>query len=150
MRVRHYMVRTANAASVELNSSTLGQVLARMTKHHMQQLLLVNSDGEFAGEITTFILAKMLLPDSGDANQSHEEAEDETVVDVDDRIMPHLGRRVSDFAEHDIPIMHPETPLMEAVRLLAGGRLRLPVVDPETNKMVGVISCLTVLRRYQF
>jgi len=150
MRVRHYMVRTENAASVEMNSSKLGQVLARMTKHHMQQLLLVNSDGEFAGEITTFILAKMLIPESGEGNQSHEEADKETVVDVDDRIMPHLGRSVSDFAEHDIPIMHPETPLMDAVKLLASGRLRLPVVDPETNKMVGVISCLTVLRRYQF
>ena len=46
--------------------------------------------------------------------------------------------------------MHPDTPLSEAVRLLPGGKLRLPVVDPQTNKFVGVISALTILRRYQF
>jgi CBS domain-containing protein len=148
MLCRHYMVRSGAAQSTILDSATLGEALARMVKHHMQQLLLVNEAGEFVGEVTTFTFAKLLLKDGSETTQ--EEAEAETVSDVDERIVPHLGRRVRDFAEHDLPVVSPDTPLMEAVRLLAAGKLRLPVVDPTTNKFVGVISPLTVLRRYQF
>src|SRR5512134_3095347 len=105
MLCRHYMVRFGAAQSTILDTATLGEALARMIKHHMQQLLLVNQAGEFVGEITTFTLAKLLLNGSG--TQTQEEAEAETVSDVDDRITPHLGRRVRDFAEHDLPTMGP-------------------------------------------
>jgi CBS domain-containing protein len=148
MFCRHYRVRSGAAQSTILDTATLGEALARMIKHHMQQLLLINEAGEFVGEVTTFTLAKLLLTNG--SGTTREEAEAETVGDVDDRIMPHLGRRVRDFAEHDLPVVGPDTPLMEAVRLLASGKLRLPVVDPNTNKFVGIISPLTVLRRYQF
>lgn len=148
MFCRHYMVRSTPTV---LDTATLAEAMAVMIKHRRQQLLVVNAKGEYVGEITTFTLAKLLLaPDLADREPSPEEAELETVVDVDDRIAPHLGRRVSEFAEHDLPIMHPDTPLMVAIKLLANGKLRLPVVDPKTNKFVGAISSLSVLRRYQF
>jgi CBS domain-containing protein len=134
-----------------LDTATLAEAMAIMIKHRRQQLLVVNAKDEYVGEITTFTLARLLLPpDLADREQTAEEAEVETVVDVDDRIAPHLGRRVSEFAEHDLPIMHPDTPLAVAIKLLANGKLRLPVVDPNTNKFVGAISSLSVLRRYQF
>lgn len=147
MFCQHYMVRSTPTV---LDTATLAEAMAIMIKHHRQQLLIVNAKGEFCGEITTFVLAKLLLPENSDREQSREEAELETVVDVDDRIAPYLGRRVAEFAEHDLPIMHPDTPLVNAIKLLAGGKLRLPVVDPKTNKFVGAISALSVLRRYQF
>lgn len=146
MFCQHYMVRSTPTV---LDTATLAEAMAIMIKHHRQQLLIINAKGEFVGEITTFTLAKLLLPD-GEREYSREEAELETVVDVDDRIAPHLGRRVSEFAEHGLPIMNPDTPLVNAIKLLAGGKLRLPVVDPKTNKFVGAISSLSVLRRYQF
>ncbi len=147
MFCRHYMVRTTPTV---LDTATLAEAMAIMIKHHRQQLLVVNANNEYVGEITTFTLAKLLLADNGDRSPTQEEAEQETVVDVDDRIAPYLGRQVRDFAADDLPIMHPDTPLGTAIRLLAGGKLRLPVVDPETNKFVGAISALSVLRRYQF
>lgn len=150
MLCRHYMVRSAVAISTVLDTATLAEVLAKMIKHHTQQLLLVNEAGEYKGEVSTFALAKLLLPPERGLPQTREQAELETLRDVDDRITPHLARRISEFAECDTPIMHPDTPLSEALKLMAEGRLRLPVVDPATNQLVGVISPLTVLRRYQF
>jgi len=132
------------------DTATLAQALATMVKHHMQDLLVVNADGEFIGEITSFTLARLLLPSEAEGEQTREEAQDETVQDVDNRIAPHLVRRVADFAERSVNIMHPDTPLSEALKLLASGALRLPVVEPSTNKLLGAISSLTVLRRYQF
>jgi len=149
MLCRHYMVRSAQAKSIVQDSATLGEALALMIKHHMQQLLVVNAKGEYVGELTTFTLAKLLLP-GGSNSQSLAEAEAETVGDVDERIMPYLHRKVADFVDHDLPLMHPDSPLTEAVRLLAAGRLRLPVVEQDSKQFIGVISPLTVLRRYQF
>jgi CBS domain-containing protein len=150
MYCRHYMVRSAAATSTVEDKATLAEALAKMVKHHMQQLLVVNANGEFQGEITTFTLAKLLLPKEGEAGASREHAEAETVSDVDERIGPYLGHRVAEFIEHDLPVITPETPLTEALKHLVSGRLRLPVVDPATNKLVGVVSALTILRRYQF
>jgi CBS domain-containing protein len=142
------MVRSAAAKSTVLDTATLSESLAKMVKHHMQQLLVVNADDVYLGEITSFTLAKMLMPEN--TSQTKEEAQFETVGDVDDRIAPHLGRRVGDFVERGTPAVYPDTPLAEAVQLFASGKLRLPVLDPETKKLIGVISPLTVLRRYQF
>lgn len=147
MQCRHYMVRSVPTVA---DTATLAQALATMVKHHMQDLLVVNADGEFIGEITSFTLARLLLPSEAEGEQTREEAQDETVQDVDNRIAPHLVRRVADFAERSVNIMHPDTPLSEALKLLASGALRLPVVEPSTNKLLGAISSLTVLRRYQF
>lgn len=147
MLCKHYMVRSAAATSKVLDTETLGQALARMIKHHMQQQLVVNAEDVYLGEITTFTIAKLLMPAEG---QTPEEAQLETIADVDDRITPHLSRRVGEFVDRDVPVVHPDTPLAEALRHFAAGKLRLPVVDPATNKLIGVISPLTVLRRYQF
>lgn len=150
MLCQHYMVRSAAARSTVLDTATLGEALAKMIKHHMQQLLVVNVEGVYLGEITTFTLAKLLLPDLQGREQTQEEAQLETVADIDDRITPHLGRKVADLIEHLNPTVHPDTPLSQAVSLFASGKLRLPVVDPANNQLIGVISPLTVLRRYQF
>ena len=150
MLVRHYMVRSAVAVSTVVNTATLGEALAKMVKHHMQQLLIIKADGEYVGEVSTFTLAKLLLPQHPERPQTAQEVEEESAIDVDDRITPYLGRKVGDFAEHELPIMRPDAPLGDALTLLAAGKLRLPVVDPQSNKLIGVISALTVLRRYQF
>lgn len=150
MLVRHYMVRSAVANSTVVDTATLGEALKKMVKDHMQQVLIIRADGEYVGEVSTFMLAKLLLPKGMERPQTPEEVDEESAIDVDERITPHLGRRVSDFVEHELPLVQPDTPLVEALNLLAGGKLRLPVVDPDTNKLIGVISSLTVLRRYQF
>ena len=147
MLVRHFMVRSVAATSTVLNTAPLSTALSQMIKHHLQQLIVIDADGKYVGEITSFTLAKLLLPNGSQAPQ---EAEWETVGDVDQRIQPHLGQRVADFVDNDCPVMKPDTPLREALALLAEGILRMPVVDPATDKLCGVISALTILRRYQF
>lgn len=150
MLCKHFMVRSEAALSMMKDSVTLGQALAHMVKHRRQHLLVTDADGIYVGELMSSALAKLLLPDEAQSPQTREQAEVETINDVDDRIMPHLGRHIRDFATRDSPIMHPDTPLADALKLLSAGKLRLPVVDPDTNKLVGVISMLTILRRYQF
>jgi CBS domain-containing protein len=45
----------------------------------------------------------------------------------------------------DIPVVHPDTPLLETVLLLLESRIALPVVDKDTGRLVGKIPSRTAL-----
>ncbi len=47
----------------------------------------------------------------------------------------------------DIPVVHPDTPLMETVLLLLRSRIALPVVDKNTGRLVGMISSWGALEK---
>jgi hypothetical protein len=111
--------------------------------------MVVDEHHNYAGELNAFQLAKILLPHDarvflGDHPAAHP---GETVADLVERLTPYLDRPVADFVDHDIPTVHPKTPLIEALLLLRGGVLRMPVTEGPDNKLVGALSVLTVMRR---
>ena len=143
MKCKHYM---ATVPTTVLNTAPLSEAVATMVSKHMQDLIVVNDKGEFVGTITSFTLTKLLLPAQP---QLPDDAERERAEDVDNRLIPHLHRRVDDFADCHHPVVDPEAPLSQALTLLAEGYLRLPVVD-RNRKLVGGLSSLTILRRFRF
>lgn len=142
MKCKHYML---SAPTYVLDTAPLSEALAIMIRKHMQDLMVVNEKGEFLGTITSFTFSKMLLAPEP---QLPDEAERESAEDVDNRLIPHLHRKVADFAGPH-PMVDPEAPLSEALKLLSEGYLRLPVVDRD-RKLVGALSSLTILRRFRF
>lgn len=143
MKCKHYMMSSPTCV---LDTAHLSEAVAIMVSKHMQDLLVINERGEYVGTITSFVLTKMLLPP---AQQLPDEAEQETAEDVDNRLIPHLHRRVDEFADCHHPVVDPEAPLSDALRLLAEGYLRLPVVGAD-RKLAGALSSLTILRRFRF
>jgi CBS domain-containing protein len=129
-----------------LDTAPLSEAVAIMVSKHMQDLLVINERGEYVGTITSFVLTKMLLPP---APQLPDDAEKETAEDVDNRLIPNLHRRVDEFADCHHPVVDPEAPRSEALKLLAEGYLRLPVVGQD-RKLAGALSSLTILRRFRF
>lgn len=148
MFCKHYMM---GQPTTVLDQAPLSEALSIMVKKHMQDILVVNSAGQFVGEIKSFLFSRLLLPEDAEARTiTPAEAEQESAEDVDNRLLPHLQRRVADFVNPDIPTVGPETPIGEALKLLASGTLRIPVVEGEDRHLVGALSSLTVLRRFQF
>ena len=142
MKCKHYML---SAPTYVLDTAPLSEALAIMIRKHMQDLMVVNEQGQFLGTITSFVFSRMLLAPEP---QLPDEAERESAEDVDNRLIPHLHRKVADFAGPH-PMVDPEAPLSEALKLLSEGYLRLPVVDRD-RKLVGALSSLTILRRFRF
>jgi CBS domain-containing protein len=134
-----------SAPTAVLDTAPLSEALAIMIRKHMQDLMVVNAEGQFVGTINSFMFSKMLLPPEP---QLPDDAEKESAEDVDNRLIPHLHRKVGDFAVTH-PVVAPEAPLSEALMLLSEGYIRLPVVD-ENRKLVGALSSLTILRRFRF
>ncbi len=142
MKCKHYML---SAPTAVIDTAPLSEALAIMIRKHMQDLMVVNAQGQFVGTINSFMFSKMLLPPEP---QLPDDAEKESAEDVDNRLIPHLHRKVGDFAVTH-PVVSPEAPLSEALTLLAEGYIRLPVVD-ENRQLVGALSSLTILRRFRF
>ena len=142
MKCKHYMM---SAPTYVFDTAPLSEALATMERKHMQDLMVVNDQLQFVGTITSFMFSKMLLPPEP---QLPDDAEIETAEDVDNRLIPHLHRKVGDFAVAH-PVVELEAPLSDALKLLAEGYIRLPVVGPD-RKLVGSLSSLTILRRFRF
>ena len=142
MKCKHYMM---SAPTYVFDTAPLSEALATMERKHMQDLMVVNDQLQFVGTITSFMFSKMLLPPEP---QLPDDAEVETAEDVDNRLIPYLHRKVADFAVTH-PVVDPEAPLSDALRLLSEGYIRLPVVGPD-RKLVGSLSSLTILRRFRF
>jgi CBS domain-containing protein len=127
----------------------LREVIDLMSSRHMQSVLVVDEQQRFIGEISAMQLAKILLPHNahGFIGDHPATIADETVADLVERLSPYLDRPVADFVDHDIPTVHPKTPLTEALLLLRGGALRMPVTEGPDQTLVGAVSVLTVLRK---
>ncbi|MCB9958813.1 MAG: CBS domain-containing protein [Rhodospirillaceae bacterium] len=148
MLCRHYML---THPSTVLDTDPLSDALQVMVRKHHQEILVVTEDGRWAGELTSFVFSRLLMPaDAGEGPTAADVALAETAADVDNRLLPYLGRPVADFADKDIPTVEPDTPLTDALRHLSKGILRLPVVEGPDQKLVGALSSLTILRRFQF
>ncbi|MCB1768892.1 MAG: CBS domain-containing protein, partial [Candidatus Competibacteraceae bacterium] len=124
MKCKHYMV---SAPTYVLDTEPLSEAVSIMVRKHMQDLMVVNDQHEFIGTINSFMFSKMLLPSEP---QLPDDAENESAEDVDNRLIPHLHRKVGDFAASH-PVVEPEAPLSDALRLLSEGYIRLPVVGPD-------------------
>lgn len=56
-------------------------------------------------------------------------------------------RRVGEFADASAPKVRPEAPVAEAVLLIFRTRNFLPVVEPATGRLVGMVSTWDILER---
>jgi CBS domain-containing protein len=130
-------------------SDKLRVAIDLMTSHHLQAVMVVDDSHNYAGELNAFQLAKILMPhDARVFVGDHPAARaGETVADLVQRLTPYLDRPVADFMDQEVPTVHPKTPLVDALLLLRGGVLRMPVTEGPEHKLVGAISVLTVMRR---
>ncbi|TVQ31536.1 MAG: CBS domain-containing protein [Geminicoccaceae bacterium] len=127
----------------------LREAIDLMAQRHIQAVLVVDENNRFIGEFSAIQLAKILLPPNARAfvGAHANPREDEKIPDLVARLRPYLDRPVGDFIDHDIPTVHPKTPLSEALLLLRGGALRMPVTEGPDDRLVGAVSVLTVLRK---
>lgn len=128
--------------------ATIAEAVKMMTQKHLQYLLVVGPHDEFIGELSALQFAKLLLPPSvGLQFGVHmEAAKDESIDVMAERLRHHHHRPIADFIDHDIPVVRPDTPLIDALMLLRGGAVVLPVVEGPHSKLIGVVSMLKILR----
>ena len=69
--------------------------------------------------------------------------------DLRERFAALRDRPVADFADRDAPTLKPDSPLMEAVLLVYRTRNFVPVVDPASKRLIGVVSTWHILAQLE-
>lgn len=134
----------------------LSKAIALITGKRLAVLPVVNDSNELVGTICVNGLLEMLLPRAiraaldidGNAvpNLSFM---DDNLIELRDRLRNMLDTPVGKLAKRDVPVIFPDSPVMEAVLLLLRGEDDVPLVERQTRKFRGMVSALDLLHTLQ-
>lgn len=112
-------------------------------KNRYRRIPVVDDDGRFVGVFGVNCLLRLVLPQAAIMEKGLDSVHftRETPADLYRRYIENSNKPISVCMDKvDVEIVGPDTPLLEAVLVLYRTKASLPVVDPETRKLLGVIS----------
>lgn len=127
--------------------------LQRIVKHRLPALPVVDTDGRYVGMLPRSRLIALAMP----RVLSHEDEKhplghllevgfiQDTLTDLQARVDAVANEPVSRHMDTDVPVLQPDTPLMNTMLFLYRRRNILPVV--ENGKLLGIVSVWDVLAR---
>jgi CBS domain-containing protein len=139
MSCEKIMIR--NPKSVR-EDDTIGMAAREIVENHCISLPVVDAEGRFVGLFGIFDLLALLVPRVAVIGNLLPNLQ---FLSDDDEVMRQkfAGLRNSPLkraVNREAARVHPDTPLIEAIRLLCRNHLTIPVVEEETDRLVGVIT----------
>lgn len=127
----------------------VSEVLRITLEKRVRSLAAVDHGGRYLGMISLHQLLGLLLPRS--ARIDHGLAGLAFVTDSLDDLRQVLRQftsdRVADHLDPAVPVVYPDTTLVEAILIMYRTGENLPVVERDTGKLMGLISPWEVLPR---
>lgn len=134
-------IMTSNPVTLR-GSDTVAQAAATLMEKRWIILPVVDETGSYLGLFGAFELLRILLPKA--ATLDHLLPDLGFMADnlpaLQDRFAEHEGEPVGSHLRTDLPVLHPDTPVVEALLQQFRARSTLPVVDKATNQLLGVVS----------
>ena len=120
-----------------------------MMEKHMGLVPVVDSEERFVGLVSGDRLMHAMLPKhltmvrGLDRMSFLRESEEELRERLDD-----LGSRtIGEIMDTRAKVVHPDSPLVEAMKILGGTQFVVPVVDRDDGKLLGAISFFTIFSK---
>ncbi len=150
MTVQTIMLQNPKAVHLE---DTVPAAVKLMLDFGIRNIPVVDQDGVFLGTFSTVHLIQLLLPTVATMDRGYfGRVSDltfihETFDDIKDRLQEVRSHKVGDYMDtKNVPVIAPDTSVIEAMLLLYKHRTHVPVVDKDSGKLVGVVSFNSVLR----
>lgn len=124
----------------------ISQAVECIMKHRYRRLPVVDDDGCFMGVFGVTCLLRLVLPKAVIMDKGLESAAyiRDSLSDLHRRLKEVEDEPISLCMREEMVRVSPDTPLIETLLILYKTGASLPVVDPETGKLVGVISYFDV------
>lgn len=131
---------------------TIADALALLEQHGIRMLPVVDAHGALVGEFSFAVVLSNLLP--GPVTVETRGLLDtnlrlDFLVDTDSQVAERLADllpvKLGDIMDTEPAVVHPQTPVWEGIRRLFQHGSPLPVVDPETRVMLGLMSVQSVM-----
>lgn len=133
-------------------NAPLHKAISLITSKRLAALPVLNEQGMFVGIIGVNGLLEMLLPVA--VRSALAESEDlipglsfmdDNMNELRNRLAHLSSTTVGSLAKRDVPVIYPDSPVMEAVLLLLRGEDEVAMIDRETHKFICMVSALDLL-----
>jgi CBS domain-containing protein len=138
---------TANPRTA-LESETVGEAARLLVEERHNNLPVVDANGTLIGMFGIYDLMGLLIPKVALAGglMPNLRFMSDNPEELRAKFREVSARPIGDVAERDMPVLYPDTPEIEALRLFCRERTTLPVVERETKKLVGIVSYWDAVR----
>jgi CBS domain-containing protein len=111
-------------------------------ENRYRNLPVVDDEGRYLGSFGVHCLLKNVMPKAVTMKRGLDNVGfvQQTLTDLHNRLIEIEDKPISMCMNRDAETVAPGTPLLEALLVLYNARNSIPVVDPESGKLVGVIS----------
>lgn len=132
---------------------TLTECVRNLLQHRVLAMPVVDEAGKYLGQFRKNLLVSVVLPQVAVHDQRFERIArmidtgllQDTMADVRGRFAAIADEPVSRYLDREAPVLRPQQPLVTAMFYLFHGRNFLPVVEPGSDLLVGVVSAWDVL-----
>jgi len=140
---------TATAASVMDPNPTsvkpddlIGTAARYIMQHRYRNLPVIDEEGRFLGIFGVNCLLRLVLPKAAVMEKGLDQVSfiHETLSDLHERLRQVSTEPVSRCMNLDVATVPPDTPLVETLLLLYRTKTSIPVVEPESGRLLGMIS----------
>ena len=121
---------------------------AKLVSNHFTSLPVVDEHGVYVGMFGLYDLLGLLVPRvalAGDLMANLRFIADDP-EDLRNRYRDIRERRVGEVANRNAPRLDPDSPEVEAIRLFCRNHMSLPVVDRQSGRVIGIVSCWDAMR----
>ncbi len=132
---------------------TLAECLAALVNNKVLAMPVVDDSGRYIGQFRKNLLIAAILPQVAVHDPRFDRIAKmidggmlaESMEDVRERFSVIADKPVRRYLDTDTPVLRPDQPLVTAMFYLFHGRNFLPVVEPASGLLVGVISAWDIL-----
>jgi CBS domain-containing protein len=127
---------------------SVADATAKLVSSHFTNLPVVDLEGRYVGMFGLYDLLGLLVPRvalAGDLMSNLRFIADDP-EELRRRYREVKNRPVSEVANRKAPTLDPDEPEVEAIRLFCRNHISLPVVDGESGRVLGIVSCWDAIR----
>jgi CBS domain-containing protein len=132
-------------------SARLTDAIDLLFRHRIKSLPVVNADGLYQGLFGIHTLVRDLLPRAAtlteDARLGDLAFVHDTLATFKERLAGRLAEPVIQFSDTTLRPLVPEMSLVETLLHLHRYHHNLPVVDPQTGRLLGLVTYWSVLAK---
>ena len=140
-----------------IGTDTIGKALTILLRQRVLALPVVDADRRYIGLFAKSRLFGLMLPSVvalEDVLPKIAQLTDlaylsDDLADLRERFGALRNRPVADYADPAAPTLKPDSPLMEAVLLVFRTRTFVPVINPASRRLVGVVSTWDILAKLE-
>jgi CBS domain-containing protein len=121
---------------------TIGRAAELILSKRFVNLPIVHGDGGYRAMFGVFELVGLLLPPGVITGRLAPDLEfiPENMPDLAAKLATMRDQPVGPHGRADLPVLKPDAPIVEALLLFHRHRSSLPVVDPATRRLIGILS----------